>query len=70
MSYLNTAAYRERETQWRQQAAALPPGDDRDACLALARGYGDLVAILGQLTAASDHRHPEYPGLLRPNSAS
>ncbi|WP_428492682.1 hypothetical protein [Rhodopila sp.] len=51
MSYLNTPTYREREKQWLEQAAALPPGPDRDACQALADGYGNLVMLLDQLDA-------------------
>ncbi|WP_428531627.1 hypothetical protein [Rhodopila sp.] len=54
MSYLNTATYQEREKQWREQAAGLPPGPDRDACLALAGGYGNLIALLDKLIAPSD----------------
>ena len=49
MPYLNAATYQERERQWQQQAAGLPPGPDRDACLALADGYGTLIALLDRL---------------------
>jgi hypothetical protein len=58
MSYLNTATYRERERQWQEQAAELPPGRDRDACLALAGGYRNLIAILERLEIPPDQRHP------------
>ena len=51
MSYLNTATYRGRERQWRDQAERLPPGPDRDACQTLADGYRHLVALLDQLDA-------------------
>jgi hypothetical protein len=38
--------YREREKHWRNEAARLTSGQDRDACLALADGYADLVSII------------------------
>ena len=57
MSYLNAATYREREKRWREQAAELPPGPDRDGCLALASGYGALIAILDRLDAPPDQGH-------------
>ena len=49
MPYLNAATYKERKRQWQQRAAGLPPGPDRDACLALAVGYGNLIALLDSL---------------------
>jgi hypothetical protein len=48
MAYLNAKTYREREAQWRRQAAYLPPGRDQQVCLALADGYADLTTLLGR----------------------
>jgi hypothetical protein len=41
--------YREREKKWREQAANLSPGAERDACLTLAQGYANLITILERL---------------------
>jgi hypothetical protein len=38
-----------REKKWRDEAAELPPGPDRDACIAIADGYAELVAILARI---------------------
>jgi hypothetical protein len=48
MAYLNAETYREREAQWREQAAYLPPGREQQVCLALAEGYADLITLLGR----------------------
>jgi hypothetical protein len=48
MAYLNAETYREREAQWREQAAYLPPGREQQVCLALAEGYADLITLLRQ----------------------
>jgi hypothetical protein len=48
MAYLNAKTYREREAQWREQAAYLPPGREQAVCLALAEGYADLITLLGR----------------------
>jgi hypothetical protein len=53
MAYLNAETYREREAQWREQAASLAPGREQAVCLALAEGYADLIALLGR-SAFSD----------------
>jgi hypothetical protein len=58
MSYLDAATYRVRERQWREAAADLSPGPERDACIALAEGYANLVAILGRL-GQDTNRTPE-----------
>jgi hypothetical protein len=44
----NADTYRARAAQWRQQAETLPPGEEKDACLALAEGYADLAALLAR----------------------
>ena len=38
--------YRERAEQWREAAAGLPPGKERDACLALSEGYERLAELI------------------------
>jgi hypothetical protein len=48
MAYLNVETLREREAQWRQQAADLAPGAEQAVCLALAEGYADLIALIGR----------------------
>jgi hypothetical protein len=48
MAYLNANTYREREAQWREQAAYLAPGREQQVCLALAEGYAELVTLLGR----------------------
>jgi hypothetical protein len=49
MSYLDAATYQERERHWRDEAETLSPGPERDACLALADGYTNLIAILERM---------------------
>jgi hypothetical protein len=49
MPYLDEATYRERARSWREQAASLPPGPERDSCTALAEGYAHLVTLLERL---------------------
>ncbi len=48
MAYLNAETYREREGQWREQAAYLAPGREQQVCLALAEGYAELITLLGR----------------------
>lgn len=48
MAYLNAETYREREAQWREQAAYRPPGREQQVCLALAEGYAELITLLGR----------------------
>jgi hypothetical protein len=48
VAYLNAETYREREAQWREQAAYLAPGREHAVCLALAEGYADLITLLGR----------------------
>jgi hypothetical protein len=38
--------YRERAEKWREEAEALPPGKERDACIGLAEGYANLAALI------------------------
>jgi hypothetical protein len=38
--------YRERARKWQEEADALPAGKEKDACLVLANGYGDLVRLI------------------------
>jgi hypothetical protein len=38
--------YRERAQQWRDAAAALPPGDTRDAYIAIYKGYDHLADLI------------------------
>jgi hypothetical protein len=38
--------YRERVRQWQAKADSLPPGDERDACRALAKGYLRLALLI------------------------
>ena len=49
MSYLDLTTYQNREKQWRDCAANLSDGPERDACIALAEGYANLIAILLRL---------------------
>jgi hypothetical protein len=51
MSYLDVTTYQNREKQWREFAAKLSAGPERDACIALAEGYANLIAILLRLGA-------------------
>jgi hypothetical protein len=38
--------YRERAKEWRDKAASLPEGRERDACVTLAEGYEKLAEII------------------------
>jgi len=42
----NSADYRARALKWRAEAEALPPGEERDACLVLADGYANLASLI------------------------
>jgi hypothetical protein len=42
----DTSKYRERAEKWREEAEALPPGKERDACMVLAEGYANLAALI------------------------
>jgi hypothetical protein len=46
VSFLKIETYQEREREWRERAATLEPGAERDACLALADGYRHLVTLI------------------------
>jgi hypothetical protein len=67
MAYLDVETLREREAQWRQQAADLAPGAEQAVCLALAEGYADLIALIrrppfgGTASADSTLMHPAPP---------
>jgi hypothetical protein len=49
MAYLIAEGQREREAKWRDQAAHWPPGREQQVCLAVAKGYADLITLLGRL---------------------
>ena len=38
--------YKERAKAWRDKAASLPEGRERDACVTLAEGYEKLVELI------------------------
>ena len=38
--------YRQRAKEWRDRAASLPEGRERDACVTIAEGYEKLVEII------------------------
>jgi hypothetical protein len=40
----NSETYRVRAKEWRDNAEALPPGKEREACVVLANGYASLSA--------------------------
>jgi hypothetical protein len=44
----NPEIYRARAKQWQDKAAALPPGDERQACEGLAQGYARLAQLIEQ----------------------
>jgi hypothetical protein len=44
----NPEIYQSRAKQWEDKAAALPPGDERQACEALAQGYTRLAQLIEQ----------------------
>lgn len=46
----NPAPYWERARKWREQAEAMSPGKEREACLALAERYANLAAIIERST--------------------
>ena len=46
MSGSEADRYRAWHTHWRAEAARLPPGQERDACEALAAGYADLLRFI------------------------
>jgi hypothetical protein len=50
MAYLKIAMYAEREREWRERAASLEPGPERDACLLLADGYRDLMKLIERIS--------------------
>jgi len=38
--------YKERAKEWRDRAASLPEGRERDACVTVAEGYERLVELI------------------------
>jgi hypothetical protein len=40
--------YQERARMWREAADALPPGDEREACISMARRYSELAAVIAR----------------------
>jgi hypothetical protein len=51
--------YRERARQWRDAAAALPPGETRDACIKLSEGYENLARLIAaNKSDATQHLKP------------
>lgn len=50
-------AYRACAHQWQADADCLPNGAERELCLVLAKGYGDLACIR-ELTGLSDSPPP------------
>jgi hypothetical protein len=60
MPDLDSDRYRERERQWRQEAALLSPGHERDACQSLAEAYARLVQIIERLL--SPDKSSDQPG--------
>ena len=38
--------YKERAKAWRDKAASLPEGRERDTCVTLAEGYEELAEII------------------------
>jgi hypothetical protein len=53
----NPQVYRERARQWRDSAAALPPGDTGNAHITLAEGYENLVRLIEVDLADMAARH-------------
>jgi len=45
--------YKDRVIHWQKAADALPPGAERDACLALSDGYAKLVTMVQKLETGS-----------------
>lgn len=52
----DAATYRKRAQKWREDAQAMPPGKERDACTVLADGYANLVALIED--ANNNYRGP------------
>ena len=42
----NPEQYKERAKEWRDKAASLPEGRERDTCVILAEGYEELAEII------------------------
>jgi hypothetical protein len=59
MSYLGEATYEERERSWRERAAGLPAGPERDTCTALADGYAHLVELIKRANNGREHARSE-----------
>jgi hypothetical protein len=54
----NPATYRERARKWREAADALPPGDEREACMSMARRYSELAAVMYRSADVSPPARP------------
>jgi hypothetical protein len=52
MAYVNAAAYREREAQWREEASTRTRRGEQATCVALAEGYADLARLTEALGSA------------------
>src|SRR5580693_2987341 len=61
MPYLDEATCRERERSWRDKAAVLPPGPEREIFTGLADGYAHFVELLGKIEAAKKGRPEGRP---------
>jgi hypothetical protein len=61
MSFMDVPTYRARERSWRDKAAVLPPGPDRETYTALADGYAHLVNLLETLEATDRQKVQYYP---------
>jgi hypothetical protein len=55
--------YRERAQRWRNAARAIPPGDTRDACVALEEGYNNLAKLIEIDVASRSLVSAEPPAL-------
>jgi hypothetical protein len=55
--------YKERAKKWRDKAASLPEGRERDTCVTLAEAYEELAEIIEAQRPASReaHRHLDLP---------
>jgi hypothetical protein len=40
--------YRARAKRWRDEADALPPGKEREACITIADGYANLAVLIDE----------------------
>jgi hypothetical protein len=58
MAYVNVAAYREREAQWREEASRRTRRGEQAACVALAEGYADLARLTEALGSADSASAP------------